>query len=123
VKTPMRRMGLETLYRHPRTSNPNPSPAEVHPYRLRDIKIMRSNQVWAVDITIIPMAHSFVYFAVCWTKQSAGLSWRLSIAMEAAFCAKPLEDALAPHGRPQIFNTDQGEPFTGIGVQRPARHR
>ncbi len=76
--------------------------------------ITRPNQVWAMDITYIPMARGFVYLAVVldWATRRV-LSWRLSITMEAAFCVETLEDALARHGKPDIFNTDQGSQFTG----------
>src|SRR5438477_1068897 len=113
VKTLMRRMGIEALYRRPRTSKPAPG-HKIYPYLLRGIEITRPNQVWAMDITYIPMAHGFVYLAVVldWATRRV-LSWRLSITMEAAFCVETLEDALARHGRPEIFNTDQGSQFTG----------
>jgi putative transposase len=76
--------------------------------------VTRPNQVWAMDITYIPMARGFVYLAVVldWFSRRV-LSWRLSITMEAAFCVETLEDALARHGKPDIFNTDQGSQFTG----------
>ena len=76
--------------------------------------ITRPNQVWAMDITYIPMARGFVYLAVVldWFSRRV-LSWRLSITMEAAFCVETLQDALARHGKPDIFNTDQGSQFTG----------
>jgi putative transposase len=113
VKTLMRRMGIEALYRRPRTTKPDPG-HKIHPYLLRGLEITRPNQVWAMDITYIPMAHGFVYLAVVldWATRRV-LSWRLSITMEAAFCLETLEDALARHGRPDIFNTDQGSQFTG----------
>src|SRR5271165_1059061 len=113
VKTLMRRMGIEALYRRPRTTRPEPG-HKIYPYLLRGIEITRPNQVWAMDITYIPMAHGFVYLAVVldWATRRV-LSWRLSITMEAAFCVETLEDALARHGRPEIFNTDQGSQFTG----------
>ncbi|MGA8625895.1 MAG: IS3 family transposase [Pseudolabrys sp.] len=113
VKTLMRRMGIEALYRRPRTTKPEPG-HKIYPYLLRGIEIRRPNQVWAMDITYIPMAHGFVYLAVVldWATRRV-LSWRLSITMEAAFCVETLEDALARHGRPEIFNTDQGSQFTG----------
>ena len=78
------------------------------------MEITRSNQVWAMDITYIPMARGFVYLAVVldWFSRRV-LSWRLSITMEAAFCVETLEDTLARHGKPEIFNTDQGSQFTG----------
>src|SRR5450631_3099180 len=113
VKTLMRRMGIEALYRRPRTTKPEPG-HKIHPYLLRGLEITRPTQVWAMDITYIPMAHGFVYLAVVldWATRRV-LSWRLSITMEAAFCVETLEDALACHGRPDIFNTDQGSQFTG----------
>src|SRR5437764_8716057 len=78
------------------------------------MEITRPNRVWAMDITYIPMALGFVYLAVVldWFSRRV-LSWRLSITMEAAFCVETLEDALARHGKPDIFNTDQGSQFTG----------
>jgi putative transposase len=113
VKTLMRRMGIEALYRHPRTTKPEPG-HKIYPYLLRGMEIARPNQVWAMDITYIPMARGFVYLAVVldWFSRRV-LSWRLSITMEAAFCVETLEDALAHHGKPDIVNTDQGSQFTG----------
>jgi putative transposase len=115
VKTLMRRMGIEALYRRPRTTRPGPG-HKVYPYLLRGLTIERPNQVWAMDITYIPMARGFVYLAVVldWFSRRV-LAWRLSITMEAAFCVETLEDALARHGKPEIFNTDQGSQFTGAG--------
>jgi len=113
VKTLMRRMGIEALYRRPRTTKPEPG-HKIYPYLLRGMEIVRPNQVWAMDITYIPMARGFVYLAVVldWFSRRV-LSWRVSITMEAAFCVETLEDALARHGKPDIFNTDQGSQFTG----------
>ncbi|TET53032.1 MAG: IS3 family transposase [Anaerolineales bacterium] len=113
VKTLMRRMGIEALYRRPRTTKPEPG-HKIYPYLLRGVEITRPNQVWAMDITYIPMARGFVYLAVVldWFSRRV-LSWRVSITMEAAFCVEALEDALARHGKPEIFNTDQGSQFTG----------
>jgi putative transposase len=113
VKTLMRRMGIEAIYRRPRTTKPEPG-HKIYPYLLRGLAIMRPNHVWAMDITYIAMARGFVYLAVVldWATRRV-LSWRLSITMEAAFCVETLEDALARHGRPEIFNTDQGSQFTG----------
>ena len=113
VKTLMKRMGIEALYRRPRTSKPAPGHT-IYPYLLRAMEITRPNQVWAMDITYIPMARGFVYLAVVldWFSRRV-LSWRLSITMEAAFCVETLEEALARHGKPDIFNTDQGSQFTG----------
>jgi len=113
VTTLMQRMGIEALYRRPRTSKPAPG-HKIYPYLLRGMAITRPNQVWAMDITYIPMARGFVYLAVVldWFSRRV-LSWRVSITMEAAFCVETLEDALARHGKPDIFNTDQGSQFTG----------
>ena len=113
VKTLMKRMGIEALYRRPRTTKPEPG-HKIYPYLLRGMEIVRPNQVWAMDITYIPMARGFVYLAVVldWFSRRV-LSWRVSITMEAAFCVETLEDALALHGKPDIFNTDQGSQFTG----------
>jgi putative transposase len=113
VKTLMRRMGIEALYGHPRTTKPEPG-HKVYPYLLRGVEITRPNQVWAMDITYIPMERGFVYLAVVldWFSRRV-LSWRVSITMEAGFCVETLEDALARHGKPEIFNTDQGSQFTG----------
>src|SRR3989441_2658955 len=113
VKTLMKRMGIEALYRRPRTTKPEPG-HKIYPYLLRGMEITRPNQVWAMDITYIPMARGFVYLAVVldWATRRV-LSWRLSITMEEVFCVETLEDALARHGKPGIFNTDQGSQFTG----------
>src|SRR5881392_1638177 len=113
VKTLMRRMGIEALYRRPRTTKPEPG-HKIYPYLLRGIEITRPNQVWAMDITYIPMARGFVYLAVVldWFSRRV-LSWRVSITIEATFCVEALEDAMARHGKPEIFNTDQGSQFTG----------
>ena len=112
VATLMRRMGIEALYRKPNTSKPAPG-HKVYPYLLRGLTIDRPNQVWAMDITYVPMARGFVYLAavVDWCSRRV-LAWRLSITMEAAFCVEALEEALARHGRPEILNTDQGSQFT-----------
>jgi putative transposase len=113
VKTLMSSMGIEALYRRPRTTKPEPG-HKIFPYLLRSVEITRPNQVWAMDITYIPMAKGFVYLTVVldWFSRRV-LAWRLSITMEAAFCVEALEDALARHGKPDIFNTDQGSQFTG----------
>jgi len=113
VKTLMRRMGIEALYRRPRTSKPEPG-HKIYPYLLRGMAIERPNQVWAMDITYIPMARGFVYLAVVldWFSRRV-LAWRLSITMDATFCIEALEEAVTRHGKPDIFNTDQGSQFTG----------
>ena len=112
VATLMKRMGIEALYRKPNTSKPMPG-HKIYPYLLRGMTIDRPNQVWAMDITYIPMARGFVYLAavVDWFSRRV-LSWRLSITMEAAFCIEALEEALARYGAPDIFNSDQGSQFT-----------
>ena len=112
VKMLMSRMGIEALYRRPRTSKPEPG-HKIYPYLLRGLEVTRPNQVWAMDITYVPMAKGFVYLAVVldWFSRRV-LSWRVSITMEAAFCIETLEEALAKHGKPDIFNTDQGSQFT-----------
>jgi len=114
VATLMRRMGIEALYRRPNTSKPAPG-HQIHPYLLRDVRVERANQVWAMDITYIPMARGFVYLAVVldWFSRRV-LAWRVSIGMEVHFCLEAVEEALARHGRPEIFNTDQGSQFTSV---------
>jgi len=112
VATLMKRMGLQAIYRKPNTSKPAPG-HKIYPYLLRGVSVDRPNQVWAMDITYVPMACGFVYLAavVDWFSRRV-LSWRVSITMEAAFCVEALEEALARHGRPETFNTDQGSQFT-----------
>jgi putative transposase len=112
VSTLMKRMGIEALYRKPNTSKPAPG-HQIYPYLLRKLPVTRSNQVWAMDITYLPMARGFVYLAavVDWFSRRV-LAWRLSITLEAAFCIEAVEEALARYGRPEIFNTDQGSQFT-----------
>jgi putative transposase len=112
VATLMKRMSIEAIYRKPSTSKPAPG-HKIYPYLLRGMKIDRPNQVWAMDITYVPMARGFVYLAavVDWFSRRV-LAWRVSITLEAAFCVEALEEALARHGRPEIFNTDQGSQFT-----------
>ncbi len=112
VAAMMRRMGIEALYRRPNTSKPAPG-HKIYPYLLRNLDVVRPNQVWAMDITYIPMARGFVYLAAVldWFSRRV-LSWRLSITLEVEFCLDAVEEALARHGRPDIFNTDQGSQFT-----------
>ena len=131
VATLMKRMGIEALYRKPATSKPAPG-HKIYPYLLRGMTIDRPNQVWAMDITYVPMARGFVYLAAAidWFSRRV-LAWRLSITLEAAFCVEALEEALARHGRPEIFNTDQGSQggikwslqHHGGGVAMKARQR
>jgi putative transposase len=112
VATLMRRMGIEALYRRPNTSKPAPG-HKIYPYQLRGLAIERPNHVWAMDITYIPMAKGFVYLAavVDWFSRRV-LSWRLSVTMTVDFCLQAVEEAMAKHGKPEIFNTDQGSQFT-----------
>ena len=119
IATPMRRMGIAAIYRRPNTAKPAPEHMN-HPYLLRNRSITGPDQVWAMDITYIPMARGFVDLAavIDWFSRRVQ-AWQLSITMEAAFCVEALEEAPARHGRPEIFNTDQGrqltsEVFTGV---------
>jgi len=112
VATMMRRMGIEAIYRRPNTSKPQLG-HKIYPYLLRKLPVVRPNQVWAMDITYIPMARGFVYLAavVDWFSRRV-LSHRVSITMEADFCVEALQEALGKYGKPEIFNTDQGSQFT-----------
>ena len=112
VATLMKRMRIEALYRKPNTSKPAPG-HKIYPYLLSGVTVDRPAQAWAMDITYVPMARGFVYLAavVDWYSRRV-LAWRLSITMEAGFCVEALEEALARHGKPSIFNTDQGAQFT-----------
>jgi len=114
VATLMRKMAIEAIYRRPNTSKPAPG-HKVYPYLLRKLPIVRPNQVWATDISYIPMARGFVYLVaiVDWFSRKV-LAHRVSITMEADFCVKALEEALARYGKPEIFNTDQGSQFTSL---------
>jgi putative transposase len=112
VRRLMREMDLTPIYQKPRTSQPHPD-HQIYPYLLRGLAITRPNQVWAADITYIPMARGFLYVVAimdCYSRTVR--SWRLSNTLEAEFCVTALEDALAQYGRPEIFNTDQGCQFT-----------
>ena len=108
----MRVMGLEAIYQKPNTSRPHPD-HKVYPYLLRGLIIDRPNQVWCADITYVPMAKGFVYLVAVmdWFSRRV-LAWRLSITMETDFCVGALREAMERHGRPEIFNTDQGVQFT-----------
>ena len=113
IATLMRRMGIEALYCKPNTSKRHPG-HKIYPYLLRGLAITRPNQVWAMDITYIPMAKGFVYLTavVDWATRKV-LAHRVSITMEAAFCIAAVNEAIARFGKPEIFNTDQGSQFTG----------
>ena len=111
VRRLMRIMGLKAIYRRPRTSQPVAS-HKIYPYLLSGMKITRPNQVWAADITYIPMARGFLYLvAIIDVYSRYVLSWRLSNTLDAGFCVEALEEALRK-GRPDIFNTDQGAQFS-----------
>ena len=112
VATLMKRMGIEALYRKPNTSKPAPG-HRIYPYLLRKLPVTRPNQVWAMDITYIPMARGFIYLAAVldWFTRRV-LSWRVSITLEADFCIEAVEEALTRYAKPKIFNTDQGSQFT-----------
>lgn len=112
VTTLMRRMGIEALYRRPRTSIPARE-ATIYPYLLSGLAIERPNQVWTSDITYLPMVHGFMYLvAILDVASRKVLSFRLSNTLTADFCVAALSEALAKFGPPQIFNTDQGSQFT-----------
>ncbi len=111
----MRLMGIEAVYPKPRTTRRHPG-HKVYPYLLRDMAIKRPNQVWAADITYVPMTRGFMYLVVVmdWYSRKI-LSWRVSNTMDADFCIEALQEALSRYGRPCIFNTDQGSQFTSKG--------
>jgi putative transposase len=114
VATLMRRMGITAIYRKPRTSQRHPA-HRVYPYLLRTLAITRPNQVWAADITYIPMTRGFVYlFAVLDWASRRVLAWRLSNTLTTDFCLEAVQEAITQYGRPEIFNTDQGCQFTSL---------
>jgi len=112
VSTLMKLMGIEAIYRRRNTSKPAPG-HKIYPYLLRGAKVERPNQVWATDITYIPMARGFVYLVavVDWFSRRV-LAYRVSITMEAGFCIEALQEAIGKYGKPDIFNSDQGSQFT-----------
>ncbi len=112
VSTLMKKMGIEALYRKPRLSKPHPG-HKVYPYLLRGVEITSANQVWAADITYLPMSKGFCYLVVImdWASRKV-LTWRLSNTLDVTFCTEALEEALRRFGLPEIFNTDQGSQFT-----------
>ena len=112
VATLMKRLRIKALYTKPSTSKPAPG-HKIYPYLLRGLTVDRPNQVWAMDITYVPMARGFVYLAaiIDWFSRRV-LSWRLSITLETDFCVEALEEAIAWYGKPEMFNTDQGSQFT-----------
>jgi len=114
VRRLMRLMGLQAIYQAPRTSDPHPA-HRIYPYLLKRLAINRPNQVWCADITYIPVQRGFLYLVAImdWATRHV-LAWRLSNTMDAGFCIEALNEALARHGRPEIFNTDQGSQFTSF---------
>jgi len=114
VASLMKKMAIDAIYRRPNTSKPTPG-HKVYPYLLRKLAITRPNQVWATDISYVPMAKGFVYLVaiVDWFSRKV-LAWRVSISLDVSFCIEALEEALARYGKPEIFNTDQGSQFTSL---------
>ncbi len=114
ASTLMKKMAIEAIYRRPNTSKPAPG-HKIYPYLLRKPEITRPNQVWATDITYIPMARGFVYLVaiIDWFSRRV-LAWRLSITLETDFCIEALGEALTRFGAPEFFNTDQGSQFTSM---------
>jgi len=110
----MKLMGIQAIYRKPNTSKPHPK-HPVYPYLLRNMEIDRPNQVWAMDITYIPMRRGFVYLCAVmdWASRKV-LAWRLSNTMTTDFCIEAVQEAIARYGTPEIFNTDQGSQFTSL---------
>jgi len=108
----MRRMGLEAIYPKPKTSKPNPA-HKIYPYLLRNLCIDHPNQVWAADISYLPLEKGFMYLVAImdWHSRKV-LSWRVSNTMESDFCVEALKEAIHNFGCPEIFNTDQGSQFT-----------
>ncbi len=115
VRTLMDKMGIVALYRKPNTSAPHPA-HRIYPYLLKNLLIDRPNQVWATDITYIPMKRGFVFLVAIldWATRRV-LAHRVSTSMTTDFCVEALEEAMAKYGRPEIFNTDQGSQFTSEG--------
>jgi len=112
VQRLMRQMGIAALGPKPKTTKPAPG-HKIFPYLLRNMVIDRPNQVWAADITYLPIGRGFLYLVavIDWASRAV-LAWRLSNTMDTSFCIAALEDALARFGKPEIFNTDQGSQFT-----------
>lgn len=112
VRRLMRLMGLQAIWRAPKTSKPHPE-HRIYPYLLKGLAITRANRVWCADITYIPMRRGFLYLVAImdWATRKV-LSWKLSNTMDADFCVEALDEAMARHGKPEIFNTDQGSQFT-----------
>jgi putative transposase len=112
VQRLMREMGLAGMAPGPATSKPHPQ-HKVYPYLLRGVAVTRPNQVWSTDLTYIRLARGFAYLVaiIDWYSRRV-LAWRISNSMDASFCVDCLEDALRHHGKPEVFNSDQGSQFT-----------
>jgi putative transposase len=112
VRRLMQLMGIQAIHPGPKTSQPHPQ-HKIYPYLLRNLNIDRANQVWASDITYLPMENGFIYLTVVmdWYSRKV-LSWRLSNSLDSSFCVDALEEAIHRYGKPEIFNTDQGSQYT-----------
>jgi putative transposase len=112
VQRLMRKIGIAALGPKPNTTRPAPG-HKIFPYLVRNLKIERVNHVWAADITYLPIGRGFLYLVaiIDWASRAV-LAWRITNTMDTSFCLAALEDALARHGKPEIFNTDQGSQFT-----------
>ena len=118
----MKTMGIEALYRRPRTSKPAPG-HRIYPYLLRGLAVTRANQVWAMDLTYLPMRQGFVYLVavVDWYSRRV-LLWRLSNTMDVHFCLEAVQEAMDQFGPPEIMNTDQGSQFTSAAFTDLLKH-
>ena len=115
----MKLLGLEAIYRKPNLSKKHPS-NPIYPYLLRDLKVDRPNQVWATDITYLPIKGGFIYLcAVIDWYSRAVLAWELSNTLDASFCVNAVQRAIPKYGVPEIFNTDQGSQFTSQEFTKP----
>lgn len=123
VRRLMRLMGIEAVYQRPKTSQPHPQ-HKVYPYLLRGLDVTRPNQVWCADITYIPVRRGFLYLVAImdWYSRKV-LAWRLSNTMDTEFCVDALDEALAKHGTPDIFNTDQGSQFTSFAFTNALKEK
>lgn len=114
IRRLMQKMGISVIYQKPNTSKPQPG-HKIYPYLLRDLAIIRPNQVWCADITYIAMPRGFMYLIAIMDWQSRKvLSWRVSNSMDVCFCTEALDEAIDKYGAPEIFNTDQGSQFTSF---------
>lgn len=114
VRRLMRLMGLAAIYQAPKTSAPHPA-HRLYPYLLRNVAVDRPDQVWCADLTYIPVRRGFLYLVAImdWATRHV-LAWRLSNTMDSRFCVEALREAMAEHGKPEMFNTDQGSQFTSF---------